>query len=222
MSLKPPTPSGDSRTRLAHALGYYDYPSNATAEPYLSYIDKGHHGEVLEDYRELFIAVIEHFDVPVKGSAGDDSIQALIDKFSLSGFRGVFKDTGAGDPMRREHVEDMVMCIIGTWTTMLSSFQHRCRSRKITAAYTMFSEGAPPKNPYQENVAGLVLGSQLLPGGRWDHRMDVESDAAVKLMMLLSNVTNSSQSSTHNLLTQFTGQLQASSNSEWTLPYNPL
>lgn len=83
------------------------------------------------------------------------------------------------------------------------------------AAYTIFANAKPSaKDPYDENVAGLILGSGLFPGGQWDHRMDIGSDAASKIAMLLSNATSvACQSSLQSLLVQSTGQLQASSNS---------
>jgi hypothetical protein len=214
MSLKATTPSDELRTRLAHALGYHDYPASATAEPYLTYIVKSYGGEDVEDYLELFIAVVEHFKSGAAVTGGNDSIQALIDKLTLAGFRSVFVDTSAGDAMRRAHVEDIIMCIIGTWTTMLSSFQLKGRSRKVTAAYNIFANAVPsPKDPYEENVAGLILGSELCPGGQWDHRVDIGNDTTSKLVMLLSNATGATNQSSLQSLMQSTGQLQPLSNS---------
>lgn len=214
MSLKAITPFVELRTRLAHALGYRDYPANATAEPYLTYVVKSYGGEDVEDYLELFIAVIEHFKSRAAVAGGNDSIQALIDKLTVAGFRSVFVDTSPGDAMRRAHVEDTIMCIIGTWTTMLSSFQLKCRSRKVTAAYNIFANAVPsPKDPYEENVAGLVLGSELCPGGQWDHRVDIGNDTTSKLVMLLSNATGAANQSSLQSLMQSTGQLESFSNS---------
>jgi hypothetical protein len=215
MTLKTATPSDDVRTRLAHAVGFHDYPPNATAEPYLAYVIKSCGGEDIEEYLELFVHITMHFK---SQTGGHDSIQALIDKLVLSGFRSVFQDTGSGDDMRKEHVEDVVMCIIGTWATMLSSFQNRCRQRKVIAAYGMFLDSSQPTvPPYDNNVAGLVIGSELLPGGRWDRRMDFEADAVLKVLTLLSNTpSQSSASSMQNLLVQSTGRLQSASTSKYT------
>jgi hypothetical protein len=211
MSQKVSTPSNDLRTSLAHTLGFLDYPANATAEPYLAYIIKTCGGEP-EDYLELFSAVVKHFQIR---PGGDHSIRSLLDQLALAGFRSVFADTSAADALRRQHVEDMVFCILGTWTTMLSSFQLRCRSRKIIAAYSMFGNAATsPVDPYEDNIAGLIRGSELLPGGQWDHRRDLGNDAASKLMMMLSNSTSAaSQSPSQSVLMQSTGPFPFASNS---------
>lgn len=214
MSLEFPTPSDGLRTRFAHALGFHEYPSKAIANPYLAYVIKTYSGEDIEGYLELFIEVVVHFE---SQAGGDDSIQALMDKLSLSGFRDTFLDTSAESSLRKEHVEDTVMCIVGTWATMLSSFQLRCQSRKVTAAYNIFLDALySSSTPYEENAASLIRRSELLPGGQWDHRMDFGSDAALKLMTLLSKTTNPSiPSSMQNLLMQSTGQLHAPPNSEF-------
>jgi hypothetical protein len=212
MSFSSKKSSVDDRIRLAHALGFSDYPTNTTAVPYLNYILEQYAGsETMEDYIGLFIQVLEHFRTGASANATPTvhTVQTLVDKFALSGFRDVFADTVAGDPRRKEHVEDTVMCIIGTWTTMLSSFQHKNRSRKVVAAYGIFADATtsqaamptalpvtqPPPNsvtiaPYDESVAGLIAGSGLLPGGQWDHRISIESDATTKLIALMLNATN--------------------------------
>lgn len=193
--------SHDVRTRLAHALGYHDYPANPTVEPYLTYIYRRHVGSgALEDWLELFIEVIEHFDVNAKGSGGGDSIQTLTDRLAASGFRGLFADTSAGHAARMEHVEDTVMYILGTWTTMLSSFvQQQNRSRKVIAAYRLCSEStSSAPDPYDNDLAGLLAGCELLPGGRWDRRHEFGHDTATKLiMMLLSSSPNAPASPMH-------------------------
>lgn len=212
MSLKTATSFNDVRTRLARILGFHDYPSIATGEPYMTYITKSYGGTNAEDYLELFIAVISHFDADATVNAGDDSIQALIDKLTLSGFRGLFADTQDGDLLRREHVEDTVMCIIGIWTAMLTSFQNRCGSRRVTEAYKIFSDtSVAPTDALQENVAGLVAASELLPGGRWDKRTDSGSDAALRFLLLLSNTPTPNQSSFPSQLMQSAGSRQTSS-----------
>jgi hypothetical protein len=221
MSLK--ANSHDHRIRLAHTLGFSDYPANTTVAPYLDYILKQRGGrETIEDYVDLFIEIIEHFRISTAttGKPTVCPIQTLIDKFVSHGFREVFTDTVAGDSRRKEHVEDTVLCMIGTWTTMLSSFQHKSSSRKVVAAYRLFADattsqgskttiplpGQPPSGfakiaPYGESVAGLIKGSGLLPGGEWDQRMNSESHAASKLLALLFNSSNlSNQTSLHTLL----------------------
>ena len=71
----------------------------------------------------------------------------------------------------------------------------------------MFGNAATsPTDPYEDNIAGLIRGSELLPGGQWDHRRDLDNDAASKLMMMLTNSTSAaSQSPLQSVLTQSTG-----------------
>lgn len=191
MSLKIDVPSNDLRMRFAHALGFLEYPTNTTAEPYLNYIISNYSGEGIEDHLELFIATIAHFGTATSTTTEDHTIQALIDRLSQEGFRDVFADTSPGTSARREHVEDSVMYIIGAWTTMLNSFQHRCGSRRVTAAYSLFADANPvAKDPLEENVSGLLNGCGLLPGGRWDRGADFANDATLQLMMLLSYSAN--------------------------------
>jgi hypothetical protein len=212
--------SVDSRIRLADALGFIEYPANPSIEPYLDYILKQYAGNATtEEYVELFIEVVEHFRSGALANR-TATIQTLLDKYSLSGFRNVFADTTAGDPRRREHVEDTVMCICGTWTTMLSSFQHKSRARKVVEAYNLFASRSTPQAamlttvpgtqpssnpvaaaPFNESVAGLINGSGLLPGGQWDFRISYENDAATKLAGLMFNTPNGgNQNSLQNML----------------------
>jgi len=229
MSLSSSKSSVDDRTRLAHALGFSEYPTNSTAEPYLNYILKQYAGsQTIEDYIELFIEVLEHFrpGAVAKGAPAAPTVQTLIEKFASTGFRDVFADTVAGDPRRKEHVEDTVMCIIGTWTTMLSSFQHKNRSRRVVAAYSLFADATTtqatpstsqstttsaspsvPVLPYDNSVAGLVAGSGLLPGGQWDYRTNVDSDATVRMIALVLSASNSPhRNSLQNLLSPSSAQ----------------
>lgn len=200
MSLNHAASHDDLRTRLAHALGYHDYPSNATAEPYLTYIYKRHVGSgALDEWLELFIKVVDHFDDNAKGPRGVGSIQTLIDELAASGFQNLFTDTSAGHAARIEHVEDSVMYILGTWTTMLSSFvQRRNQSRKVVTAYRTYSNVAlSVPEPLENDIAGLIAGCELLPGGRWDHRFEFGQDAATKLIMLLFGQADTPASPTH-------------------------
>jgi hypothetical protein len=204
--------SAEHQTRLAHALGFSDYPTNTTGIPYLNYILRQCTGsETIEDYVELFIKILEHFRMVTSTNRTPTpiTVQALMDKFTSSGFRNVFSDTVAGGSRRREQVEDTVMCVIGTWTTMLSSFQLKNRSRKVVAAYGIFADttasqdsipirppslGAATIAPYDEDVAGLITGSGLLPGGEWDHRVGSQSNVTSKLIALMFNALISPKS----------------------------
>ncbi|KAF2633043.1 hypothetical protein BU25DRAFT_87966 [Macroventuria anomochaeta] len=244
MSLSSKKSPFDDRTRLAHALGFRDYPTNTTAVPYLNYILKQHAGsETIEDYVELFIEVIEHFrpGASTNRTPTDPTIQTLVDRFASSGFRDVFADTVAGDHRRREHVEDKVMCIIGTWTTMLSSFQYKNRSRKVVAAYSIFADATTPQAaaptaspattptlpivtmaPYDNSIASLIASSGLLPGGQWDHRMSFEGDATMKLIALMLNTPNAlNRTSLQNLLAHTPGRAPPNIISPYALLEDP-
>lgn len=129
MSTNPNNSQLDSRTRLAHALGFDSYPSDSSVEPYLTYITNQHvGGESLDEWLELFIQVIQHFKLNagnVNGPTAGDSIRLLIGGLALAGFGQLFADTNTGDPPRKTQVEDKVMYILGTWAMMRNSFQHR-------------------------------------------------------------------------------------------------
>jgi hypothetical protein len=121
--------SVDSRIRLANTLGFIEYPANPSIEPYLDYILKQDAGNATtEEYVELFIEMVEHFRLGALANS-TATVQILLDNYSSSGFRNIFADTTAGDPRRKEHVEDTVMRICRTWNTMLSSFQYKGRAK---------------------------------------------------------------------------------------------
>ena len=197
-------PSDALRTKLSTALGV---PDPATFEPYFAYIVNSAGGLPVEDYLELFIFVLDHF-----GSQRGRTIQSLIDHLVLHGFRDIFPDPNAGVP-RNEQVEDTVMCIIGTWATMLSSFQRVCRVRKVTTAYIIFSSSVQsPKSPYDESVTGLIGGSELLPGGKWDYRNDTVSGLATTTMLPSNTNSTVALSSMQNLPIQLVGHSSPSPN----------
>jgi hypothetical protein len=151
------------RTALVHALGYADYPDSSTAEPYLNYIANRHIGrESLEEYLGLFVRVIEHFS---HSRPGPETIRALFDALVKSDDEAMFSDTKVGGAMRREHVEDTIMHIIGAWSMMLSSFVGLPNGiRKVTSAYGIRAQAAGEKTEaYDQTLAGLIRGSFLLP-----------------------------------------------------------
>ncbi|EUC48837.1 hypothetical protein COCMIDRAFT_33703 [Bipolaris oryzae ATCC 44560] len=122
--------------RLAHTLGFIDYPKEKTAEPYLSYILKqrtDNHSEA--NYVNLFVEVVKRF----QATAPVATVQSVIDNLVLTNFPGLSANTAVGDDRRKEDVEDTVMCILGTWATMLSSFQNKRQHREVVAAYSMSS-----------------------------------------------------------------------------------
>lgn len=216
MSLGNNTAPANNITKLAHTLGFTDYPKDKTAEPYLSYILKQHAGSEGEgDYVELFVEVVKHFQT----TAPIATVQSVIDNLVLTGFRGFFATTAVGNG--RELVEDAVMCILGTWATMLSSFQNKRQCRKVVAAYSilladetrthnaarMMTPGTtgtvpitPPAipAPYSHSLSDLIANSGLLPGGKWDQRVDAA------LVLNTSNTHN--QSSLQHLFATTPGQ----------------
>jgi hypothetical protein len=157
-------------SELAHALGFPDYPTCTTAEPYLNYITNRYIGRgTLEGYLKLAIHVVQYFEVvdPAK------SIQELLDTLTTSS-NDYFSDTKVGSQTRHEDVEDTVLYVIGVWTMLLSSFVHlpvAGGARKIALAYSIRAQeniGPSAYEPYEENVAGLIKGSGLLPtAGHW-------------------------------------------------------
>ncbi|KAF2681617.1 hypothetical protein K458DRAFT_444503 [Lentithecium fluviatile CBS 122367] len=152
-------PPIDLRTALAHALGYPDYPSSLTAEPYLNYIANRHIGRgTLDEYLELFIRVIEHFS---RSHAGPDTVRALLDTLVLTVNDDMFADTKAGSTTRSDYVEDTVMYIMGVWSMLLSSFvQLPTGVRKVSSAYRIRAHATGTKiKPFDENIRGLIRGS---------------------------------------------------------------
>ncbi|KAI5374358.1 hypothetical protein J4E82_006928 [Alternaria postmessia] len=212
MSLSGNNAPTDTQTRLAHALGFTKYPKDTTAVPYLNYILKRHTGtESKEAYIELFVKIIEHFQsaAPANGTATDATVQSLVNELTQAGFGTFFAGTAAGDVRRKEIAEDTVMLMLGTWATMYSSFQHKRQRRKVVAAYRMFADqtGAHTTTPYDNSLSGLIAGSGLLPGGQWDQRVDLEGDAASKLIsLLLSTSKNPNQTSSPEVSTATPGQ----------------
>ena len=179
MSLRPTKTLDDFRWQLAQAFGF---PDCTIIGPYLTYIVKNHiGGSPREDWIELFIDVINHF----QRNAG--SIQTLIDKYTLHGHQSSFSNTKAGELDRRKDVEDTVLYILGTWCTMFNSFvRFKGQSRRVTSAYKLFAETTTAHNdPFSCSLAELISGSGLLPGGRWDRNMDVEGDTTTRLLKLI-------------------------------------
>jgi hypothetical protein len=167
---------GHLRIELAHALGFPEYPAIATAEPYLNYIANRHVGRgSLEEYLKLFIYIVGYFMSEDDGEdpASAKSIQGLLDIMAASSSE-YFLDTTIGSQTRRDDVEDTALYIIGIWTLLLSSFVHlpiAGGARKIALAYSIRAQETPSASksyPYEENIAGLISGSGLLPVvGQW-------------------------------------------------------
>lgn len=157
--------------KLAHTLGFPNYPNDATAEPYLNYITNRHVGrDTLEGYITLLVRVIEACGrTRATQSPGPTSIQSMLDSFASSTNDDYFADTKAGSQTRWDDVEDTVMYAIGTWTMMLSSFIHLSIAggvRKVTLAYTLRTQDGPSGynyHPYEVSLSSLMKGSGLLP-----------------------------------------------------------
>jgi hypothetical protein len=199
------------RIDLAHALGFPEYPTIATAEPYLNYIANRYVGRgTLEGYIKLVIHIVEYFKPEDDDAVAGKSIQGLLDTLATSS-NDYFPDTKTGSQTRREDVEDTVLYIIGTWTLLLSSFVHlpvAGGARKIALAYILRAqETLSPANvhPYEEDVSGLVSGSGLLPAaGQWGLPEGSDGDtirmkAAVQLMTLTKVSSSPGTGSTPSL-----------------------
>ncbi|KAL1606341.1 hypothetical protein SLS60_003743 [Paraconiothyrium brasiliense] len=167
MSRRRANPPNHLRVELAHALGYNDYPNKLSAEPHLRYIENRHIGRgTLEEYLALFLRVIKHFSVyhekRTESPTGSHTIRELLDAFTGADGEAMFADTKAGSVSRKEDVEDTVMYIVGTWSMLLSSFVQLPNGfRKVTLAYNL--QTGFHKEAYDEDLAGLLRGSYLLP-----------------------------------------------------------
>jgi hypothetical protein len=197
MPYEPRQAPEDTRTELAHALGFPEYPTSTIAEPYLNYIANRYVGRgTLEGYLKLVIHVIEYFKLDSNEDAlPAKDIQGLLNTLGASSHE-YFSDTKAGSQTRRDDVEDTILYIIGTWTLLVSSFIHlpvAGGARKIVLAYSIRAQenlSASQCHPYSETISGLITGSGLLPtAGHWgapdrsdDTTMEVK--AAVQLMAM--------------------------------------
>jgi hypothetical protein len=184
MALPIPASRNDRET-LAHTLGFHNYPTDATAAPYINYIVNQHRGrDKLESYLRLFTFVVEFFregTIDEDGNRQPATIRGLMDHLVAQTTHEMFEDTGAGSVFRVAVVEDTVMCIIGVWTMMLSSFVQLPNGlRKIGVAYNTQLRVAPGcKSQYcEETVATLIKRSRLIPGcGRWGETIAIDSSA---------------------------------------------
>ncbi|KAH8725784.1 hypothetical protein GQ44DRAFT_680494 [Phaeosphaeriaceae sp. PMI808] len=200
-------PTNNLRIKLAHTLGFPDYPTTATAEPYLNYITNRFVGRgTLEWYLRLVIHVIHHFQADEAPVAPPliKSIRRLLDTLATSS-NDYFTDTKPGSQTRREDVEDTVLYIIGAWTLLLSSFVHLPvvgGARKITLAYGIRAQDTcttPRCDPYEESLSGLIRGSGILPSaGQWGLSIggDDDDNARIKAMVQLMATLREPQRST--------------------------
>ncbi|XPS70184.1 hypothetical protein M3J07_002417 [Ascochyta lentis] len=212
MSLTSTKSTSDLRTRLSNALGIDVDAANTTARPYLTYVINNLVGRgQSEDSAELFVYVVQHFKQVTGGQTARKSVQMLFDE--VAGLRPQILawDTAAGGNPQPEAVEDKIMCMLGIWCTMLSSFEsvfvgsstrQTKRSRKVVLAYDAFAANAtPPKNAYDGSLAELILGSELLPCGIWDQCKGSQGDAATRLIGLLPHAgSNQGQAAQHQTL----------------------
>src|SRR4051794_13733132 len=103
----------DSRVRLAHSLGFRDYPSSKIAQPYLNYIENHHTGdqESLQHYLESFQSLVKSC---TKEPA--QKIQAYIDELHNDPV-GQLKCAG------HDQLTDQVMILLGIWLMSLEYFR---------------------------------------------------------------------------------------------------
>lgn len=185
------------RIRLAHALGYADYPTNLVAEPYLRYLSNRHLRRGTRDQCiKLFIRVVEYFHTNSLSEPIPLSIRSLLDTIEARNSEELYTETRNGDMERKEYVEDAVMYIMGAWSMMLSSFvQLPTRARKVVTLYNV-REGEGCTSAYDENFSSLVTKAGLLPSR--DQIMDTDEvevedevvQTAMKLVSLLSRSTD--------------------------------
>jgi hypothetical protein len=180
------------RVDLAHTLGFPNYPIDTTAEPYLNYLTNRYiGGNTLEAYIRLLKETIGYFDVvPTDHNVASTprTIQGLLDVLSTT-------DTESFGHTKTD-IEDTMLYAIGTWTMLLSSFVLLPMAggiRKVTLAYNLRTRGTLSGcQPYQEDVAGLIMGSDLLPGpAKYTYLdgiapEDGNLEAAVRLCSLLN------------------------------------
>jgi hypothetical protein len=192
-------------TELAHALGFSDYPTDATAKPYLNYIANRYIGRsTREGYLKLVIHVVQYFNVGEEDElAPAKSIQGLLDRLTTSS-NDHFLDTTAGSPTRHDDVEDTILYVVGVWTMLLSSFVHlpvAGGARKIALAYSIRAQdnaSLSGSHPYEGNIADLISGSGLLPdSSQWGLSENIDDDnmvrkAAIQRVAMLSKSQTSS------------------------------
>jgi hypothetical protein len=198
MSSKTRTNALDAlRIDLANALGF-PAQYTATAEPYLNYITNHFVAEPKpEDHLKLVIHILKHFR-----ARGDEyltplrNVQGLIDDLASSS-QTYFADTMVGSKARRNVVEDTILYNIGVFTLLRTSFVTLPvfdGARKIALAYSVRAQanfGTPASYPYEDTIAGLIVGSGVLPtAGQWEPPGSSQDEAArmkaaIQLMTML-------------------------------------
>jgi hypothetical protein len=177
------------RIELAHRLGFPHYPGDTTAEPYLNYLTNRRISRIThEEHLNLLLRVIACFDADILGqhvASNTRSIQGLIDALSTDKeYCGTYQPD----------LEDITLYTIGLWTMLLSSFILLPKAgsvRRVKLAYGLRMRGRlTNRHPYEEDVAGLVVGSGLLPAPaqypRFDEMVPVPDDTFLDLDSLES------------------------------------
>ncbi|KAI4617658.1 uncharacterized protein J4E87_008294 [Alternaria ethzedia] len=154
MFLGPP-PADPLRIRLAHALGFPNYPNDDTVEPYINYLLNQHDARGTPEYEDLLITIVQYFHGPQPLGSMKRSIEGLLHSLS-------------NHPNTQWHEEDTVVRAIGSCTLLLSSFTDlptvAGKLRMVTASYNLRMHGSLlGGQPYFESLAELVAGSGLLP-----------------------------------------------------------
>ena len=154
MFLGPPPPD-PLRIRLAHALGFPNYPNDDTVEPYINYLLNQHDARGTPEYEDLLITIVQYFHGPQPLGSMKRGIEQLLQSLSTH-------------PNTQWHEEDTVVRAIGSCTLLLSSFTDlptvAGKLRMVTASYNLRMHGSLlGGQPYFESLAELVAGSGLLP-----------------------------------------------------------
>lgn len=150
-----PLPRDPLRIRLAHALGFPNYPNDAAVEPYINYLMNQHDARGTPEYEELLIKITQYFQGPQPPGPMKKSIEGLLHSLSTH-------------PNTPWHDEDTVVRAIGSCTLLLSSFTDlptvAGKLRMVTASYNLrMHKSLLGGQPYRHSLAEMVAGSGLLP-----------------------------------------------------------
>lgn len=146
------------RIRLAHSLGFVDYPHSSLAAPYLNYIANGHHdSDTLQEYLDFFSKVVRDFSA--NGSCVM-TIQAYInDRFDAQD--KLFDAIKAEGP-RREHITDTLLNILGTWIMTRSYFVKSGGIRQVELACLLRRGSNNGSAALDQTLPDLIRGSGVV------------------------------------------------------------
>jgi len=150
--------------KLAQDLGFTQYPTSKTAEPYLQYIISKHNDfGTVDDYLWLFSEIIKLSSLATPSSTVPPNIQTIITIFDNDTSNRCF--VGRVAPTRTKDVTDTVFLILGLWSMMRMSFETETNQvRPVIWAYNARLNGQVPIiDPLVCSLQDLVEGSGLVP-----------------------------------------------------------